>query len=172
MELAWFMHLCYQKIFTGGAVMAITRWKKDENYDPWAEFKSLQNEINDLFNVDRYPSTTGLFDRSFSPAVDVLEREHGFSIICELPGMKEEDIDVSIASNVLTIKGAKHEDKEAGKGRYYKKESWAGTFQRTLPLPVSVDADKISAEFKNGVLDISAPKKEEAKPKQISVKVK
>ena len=152
--------------------MAITRWKKEDAYDPWAEFKSLQDEINDLFNIDRYPVSTGLFDRNFSPAVDVVEDEHDFEIVCELPGLKDEDIEVSVASNVLTIKGVKKDEAVDGKGKYYRRETWTGSFQRTLSLPASVDTEKITAGLSNGVLKISIPKKEEAKPKQISVKVR
>ncbi|MBN1410247.1 MAG: Hsp20/alpha crystallin family protein [Spirochaetales bacterium] len=152
--------------------MAIVRWKNRDLYDPWADFKSLQDEINDLFDIDRFPSTTGLFDRSVSPAIDVIEGEHEFTVKCELPGMEQKDIDVSIASNILTIKGQKKNEVEEKKGKYYKKESWAGNFQRTLSLPSSVAADKISAELKDGILTIALPKKEEAKPKQIEVNIK
>ena len=152
--------------------MAITRWKRNDSYDPWDDFRSLQNEINDLFNTDRYPSSTGLFDRNASPAVDVVEGDHEFTILCELPGMEQKDVDVSIASNVLTIKGSRNEDSRSGEGKYYRRETWSGSFQRTLSLPVSVDVDKVGAELKEGILRIVLPKKEEAKPKQIAVKVK
>ncbi len=151
--------------------MAITRWKKDESYDPWAEFKSLQNEINDLFNNDRYPASTGLFDRSVSPSVDIIEGDHEFRILCELPGLEQGDIDVSIASNVLTVKGNKKEDRTLDGGKYYRRESWSGSFQRTLPLPATIDAEKITAELKEGILQLVLPKRDEAKTKQISVKV-
>ena len=152
--------------------MAITKWKREKPYDPWAEMRSLQNEINNLFDIDSYPTNTGLFDRKVSPAMDVIEKEHDFLLICELPGLEQDEVDLSIASNVLTIKGIKKEEKENSKGSYFKKESWSGTFQRTLPLPASVDVEKIHAELKNGILRVTLPKKEEAKPKQISVKVK
>ncbi|MBN2510737.1 MAG: Hsp20/alpha crystallin family protein [Spirochaetales bacterium] len=151
--------------------MALIKWKNRDLYDPWADFKSLQDEINALFDIDRVPTTTGLFDRSVSPAIDVIEDEHTYTVVCELPGMNEKDIDVSIASNVLTIKGEKKNEREEKKGSYYKKESWSGSFQRTLPLPASVNGDKISAQLKDGVLSVVLPKKEEAKPKQISVNI-
>ena len=73
--------------------MAIVRWKNRDIYDPWEDLKSLQDEINDLFDVDRFPSKTGLFDRSFSPAIDVIENEHDFAVICEIPGLDQNDID-------------------------------------------------------------------------------
>ena len=152
--------------------MAIIKWKNRDIYDPWSDFKSLQNEINDLFNVDRFQGYTGLFDRNFSPSIDVVETENDYSIICELPGIDQKDIDLSIASNVLTLKGSKKEEKEDRKGKYYRKESWSGNFQRTLPLPLAVNSEKVTADLKDGILKITLPKMEEAKPKSIAVKVK
>jgi len=152
--------------------MAMIRWKDRDVYDPWHDFKKLQNEINSLFDFDRLPTSTGLFDRSFSPAIDVIENTNDYTVACELPGLDQKEIDVSIASNVLTIKGQKKDEHEEKKGKFYKKESWSGSFQRTLPLPMSVEGDKIKAELKDGVLTIVLPKKEEVKPKQIAVSIK
>jgi HSP20 family protein len=152
--------------------MAIVRWKNRDLYDPWANLKSLQEEINDLFDIDRSPSRTGLFDRSVSPAIDVIEGEQDFTVLCELPGLDQKDIDVSVESNVITIKGEKSAGKEEKKGKFFRKESWSGSFQRTLPLPASVDVDKIDASLREGILTIALPKKEEAKPKQITVSTK
>jgi len=152
--------------------MAIIRWKDRELYDPWRDFKKLKNEINSLFDVDLLPSSTGLFDRNVSPAIDVAENPGEYVVKCELPGLDQKEIDVSIASNVLTIKGQKKDERDEQKGKYFRKESWSGSFQRTLPLPVSVEADRIQAELKDGILTITLPKKEEVKPKQISVNIK
>jgi HSP20 family protein len=152
--------------------MALIKWKNRDVYNPWAEFKNLQDEINELFDIDRFPVASGLFDRSFSPAIDVIENEHEFNVTCELPGMEQKDIDVSVAANVLTIKGEKKDEREEKKGKYYRKEIWSGSFHRTLPLPATVELDKIGAQLKDGVLKITLPKKEEAKPKQITVSVK
>ena len=152
--------------------MALVKWKKRDLYDPWEDFRNLQNEINDLFNTGREQGYTGLFDRNFSPAIDVIESENEYSVVCELPGIDKKDIDLTIASNVLTIKGTKKEDSEEKNGKYYKKESWTGSFQRTLPLPAAVNADMISADLKDGILTVILPKKEEAKPRSIDVKIK
>lgn len=152
--------------------MALVKWNKREADNPWRDLGTLQQEINDLFDFDRFTGPSGLFDRSVSPALDVIEGEDAFTVICELPGMEHKDIDITMASNVLTIKGERrNEEEKDNKGKYFKKESWSGNFQRTLSLPATVDAEKIEAKLKNGVLYISIPKKEEAKPKQISVKV-
>lgn len=152
--------------------MALVRWKNRDLYDPWANLRSLQEEINDLFDIDRPTTTSGLFDRSVSPAIDVVEGEHAFTVLCELPGLDQKDIDVSVESNVITIKGEKKTEREEKKGKFFKKESWSGAFQRTLPLPSSVDVEKIDASLKDGILTVVLPKKEEAKPKQITVSTK
>jgi len=152
--------------------MALMKWKNKDLYDPWADFKQLQNEINELFDIDRVPAISGLYDRSIALPVDVIETANDIIVECELPGLDEKDLDVSITSNVLTIKGKKKDEKEEKKGKYYRKESWSGRFQRTVSLPGSVNAENIKAELKNGILNITLPKKEEAKPKQITVQLK
>lgn len=153
--------------------MDIVRWKKPEMYDPWGEFKRLQNEINDLFNYNRSPATEGLFDRPFSPAVDVIEGADDYTVVCEIPGVDKKDLELSITSNVLTIKGEKkHEDESKGKD-VYRREMWKGSFQRTISLPGGIDNGKnIDAELKDGILTLVIPKKEDSKPRQISVKSK
>ena len=151
--------------------MAIVKFKNRDIYDPWVDFKSLQSEINELFDNDRVQRNTGLFDRSFTPAVDVIENEHDYKVTCEMPGIEQNDIDLSIVSNVLTIKGNKKNKIEDKNGKYYKKERWEGSFQRTLSLPKGLDGEKITAQLENGFLSISIPKKEETKPKQITINV-
>jgi len=151
--------------------MSLVKWEDQDLYDPWGDLKSLQDEINDLFEVDRFPATTGLFDRSLSPALDVIEGDQDITVRCELPGIEQKDLDVTITSNILTIKGEKRGKTEEGKSDYFKKESWSGSFQRTVSLPHSADTEKLYAELKDGILTVKLPKKEEAKPKQISVKI-
>ncbi len=154
--------------------MALVRWRDDNLYDPWGDMRSLQDEINRLFDFEQPQPSTGLFDRNVSPAIDIVEDEQGFTVLCELPGMDRKDIQLSIASNVLTIKGEKslEEEQKGEKGKYFRRESMSGSFQRTLPLPETVDPDKINAVLKDGILTISLQKKEESKPRQISVNIK
>ena len=151
--------------------MDLVRWTKPELSDPWYEFKRLQEEINDLFNFNRSPATEGLFDRPFSPAVDVVEGPNDYTVVCEIPGVDRKDLDLSITSNVLTIKGEKkHEERSGGKD-VYRREMWKGNFQRTISLPSGVETGKdIDAELKNGILTLVIPKREETRPRQISVK--
>jgi HSP20 family protein len=151
--------------------MALIRWY-DRDLEPMGTFDRLQRQINDLFDFPRLPEMQGLFDRRVSPAVDVVENPDSFTVECDLPGIEQKDIDISIASGVLTIKGEKRVEQKSEKRKVYKKETWEGSFQRTISLPTTVDADKVEATFKNGVLKINLPKREEAKTKRIELKSK
>ena len=86
--------------------------------------------------------------------------------------MEEKNLDISLAANVLTIKGVKGDEKDLENRKIYRRETWGGGFQRTLSLPDTIDPEKVDAELKNGILTLVIPKKEEVKPKQIAVKVK
>jgi HSP20 family protein len=114
----------------------------------------------------------GLFDRRISPAVDVVEFPDHFRVECDLPGIDQKDIDLSIGSGVLTIKGEKKEEKVNDQAKVYRKETWEGSFQRTVSLPATVDPDKVEATYREGVLVIRLPKKEEAKTRKIELKAK
>jgi len=138
--------------------------------DQWTDVRSLQEQINQLFDFDT-PWVPGIFDRSVSPAVDMTENQESVEILVEIPGIELKDLDLSITGNVLTLKGEKKLDRKERDGGLVRQEIWEGTFQRTLSLPDSVDGAQAQAELKDGILKIILPKKEEAKPKQISVRV-
>ncbi len=104
------------------------------------------------------------------PALDVMERDDAIVIKAEAPGMKPEDINVSVHGNALTISGEKKEEHEDKREGYYHTERRYGTFRRTVTLPSEVDVDKIEAAHRDGVLTITLPKSEQAKPRQIEVK--
>jgi len=140
--------------------------------DAWKDLRNLQREINALFQDDFFPASAGLFDRSYSPAIDVVEEDERYLVSCEVPGLSESDMDVQLADNVLTIKGTKKEKEEDSDKRWFKRETWYGSFQRTIPLPAGIENEKIEAVLEHGILVLTLPKKEEVKPKQISVKVK
>jgi HSP20 family protein len=135
-------------------------------------FDELQDEINNLFDFGPDDRPSGLFERDFLPSIDISEDENEIGVRCDLPGVDKKDIDISFSGNSLIIKGEKKGGEEKKDSRYYRKESWSGSFQRNITLPDGVDADKARAELKNGVLSVRLPKKEEVKPKQISVDVK
>jgi HSP20 family protein len=105
------------------------------------------------------------------PALDVYEEKDQIVVKAELPGMTKDDIQISISDNVLTIKGEKKKEEEDTGKDYYRSERVYGAFFRAIPLPAEINPDKVQATFKNGVLEIRLPKSEEAKKKEIKVKV-
>lgn len=151
--------------------MDLVRWRNNR-YNPISEFDRLQREINALFDVPGLADSQGIFDRQISPALDMAETDDEIVIACDLPGMKQKDIDVSVASGVLTIKGEKHAEEPQEGTRVFRRETWSGSFQRTVSLPPTADVENIDASFHDGVLTIKVPRKEEAKPKRIELKVK
>jgi HSP20 family protein len=150
--------------------MDLIRWGNGF-HDPFDGFDELQEEINKLFeDATKTPGPRGIFERTFSPAVDVLEVADSYRVVCDLPGMDMEDIEILISSNVLTLKGEKKAAPKQTSDQLYREETSVGRFQRTLQLPLAVDADKANAVLKNGVLTIQLPKREDVRPRQIAVK--
>jgi HSP20 family protein len=132
----------------------------------------LQRDINELFTFPDTFTNRGIFDRSTSPPLDLVESDDGYTVLCDLPGMDQKDLELSVTSNVLTIKGERKSGNKGKDTKVYKNETWEGSFQRTLSIPSPINADKIDAELSNGVLRVFLPKREEDKPKQIELKVK
>ena len=147
----------------------MTRWSGGDSGQSM-ELNRLRSEINRLFE-DPFslltPDTS--FFEGWTPAVDVVEDKDKFAVRAELPGMKKEDIEVSLDGDTLTIAGERKEEKEDKRGDTYRSERFFGRFQRTITLPSTVDPNKIEAKYENGVLNITLPKTEEAKRKQIQV---
>jgi HSP20 family protein len=112
-----------------------------------------------------------MFDETFLTA-DVVEGDKDYRITAELPGMSEKDIEIALVGDVLTLKGEKKEEhEEKGESRYVAERRY-GTFQRSFALPEDVDAEKIAASFKNGVITVTLPKRPDAQPKQRKIEVK
>jgi len=151
--------------------MSLMRWR-NEVPDPFQDFEDLHEEIDRLFDVMRYPEQRGIFERSYSPQVDVVENPDSYEVMCDVPGIGIRDIDVSVSGNVLTLKGEKKVSEKNENHDVYRGELASGRFQRTLQLPLAVDSSKVEAVLKDGVLRITLPKQEELKPHQISVKAK
>ncbi|MGH8104256.1 MAG: Hsp20/alpha crystallin family protein [bacterium] len=107
----------------------------------------------------------------WAPAVDIFETEDILMIKADLPGLNKDDVQVEVENNILTIRGEKKEEHEVKEENYYRQERSYGSFQRVFQLPRTVKADGINASFKNGVLEVTLPKVEAAKPKKIEVKV-
>lgn len=138
--------------------------------DPlWKEFNTLSSRLNRLLETPR--EEEGDYLGSWSPVVDIYDKGNEVVIHAELPGMKKEDIDIRVENNILTIRGKKERKEEVKEEGYYRSERAYGTFSRSFSLPNTVDVKKIGAEYKDGVLSLTLPKAEEAKPRQIEVKV-
>lgn len=143
--------------------MALVRW------DPFRELTALQNEVNRLFSRAGEGS---LGERqSWMPSVDVIEAEDAIRFKAEIAGMRPEDIKLEVEDNVLTISGERRFEEEVREDKYYRIERRYGSFTRSIALPQNVDTTSIEANYENGVLEVSVPKVEEAKPKRIAVKV-
>jgi HSP20 family protein len=149
--------------------MDYSRWK-GMAIDPLLEFETLQEEINRLFEGSRQPGPRGIYERSFSPAIDVVENADSYGILCDLPGVELKDVQISVTGSIVTLKGEKRRLSSQGDRRDLRGEFSSGTFQRTVQLPLAIDPDKVEAVLKDGVLRIILPKREELKPRQISVK--
>jgi HSP20 family protein len=135
------------------------------------EPRTLRDEMDRLFD-SFFGMTPAQSERGavWSPAVNVREDDSNFYIEAELPGMSKEDIDLEIEQNSLCIKGdRKFEKKEEGENYHFVERSY-GSFYRSFTLPSNVDAEAISAEYKDGVLQVTVPKKEEVKPKKVDIK--
>ena len=146
----------------------VTRW------DPSREMEELQNRLSNFFG--RTPARLGdakeesITVAEWAPLVDITEDEKEYIIKTELPEVKKEDVKVAVENGLLTIVGERKFEKEENK-KYHRVERAYGRFVRSFIVPDPVDADKVSAEFKDGVLKVHLPKSEKTKPKQIEVKV-
>jgi HSP20 family protein len=154
--------------------MNIVKWQRPAlpTWPTFGRLSDLRDEIDRLFEspLGELTRTSQLLS-GWTPALDVYEDKDNFTVKAELPGMKKEEIEVSLHDGCLSISGerkteSKHEDAEV-----YRAERFFGRFQRTVTLPSTVAADKVAAAYKDGVLTITLPKTEEAKPKRIDVAV-
>jgi len=153
--------------------MSLIRYQPTElaTWTPVDRLATLRDEMNRLFDFSWPSRDTGLLS-GWSPALDVFEEKDRFSVVCELPGMKKEDIEITVRDNTLTISGErKLEEMERKEGQVFRSERYFGKFQRSVALPATVDASKVHATYKEGVLQIELPKSEEAKQKHIEVSV-
>ncbi len=152
--------------------MSLIRYQFPEltNWSPIDRLSSLRDEVNRLFDFSSPSRDSGLFS-GWSPALDVFDDQDNFVVKVELPGMKKEDINLSLHDGVLTISGERKSERENKEGETFRSERYFGRFQRSVTLPMAVDANKVSASYKDGVLAVALAKAEEAKPKQIAVSV-
>ena len=140
-------------------------------FEPFRGVTTLQDQINRLFNeaFDRTSDEANL--TTWAPAVDIYETEHELVVKADIPEIKPEELDIRVENNILTIRGERKFEKKVSENNYLRVERSYGSFSRTFSLANTVNADAIKADYKNGVLTLSIPKREEAKPKQIKVNV-
>ena len=142
--------------------MALVRW------DPIRELDSLQGDMNRLF--DRFfEGRTPNGGRRWIPAMDLLETGDHLVLRADLPGLAEEDVEIEIKDNVLTVSGERTAENEEKNEGYYRVERAFGSFSRSLTLPQGVDADRVQASFDKGVLEVLIPKPAEAKPTRVQI---
>lgn len=138
---------------------------------PFSELMGIRDEVDRFLN-----DTVRFFDESVTermgwrPAVDMDESQEAYTISAELPGLKKEDIKITIADNKVIIGGEVSEEKETQEKNYYLKERVRGKFSRAFALPTAIDANKVDASYKDGILVLTLPKVEEAKPREITIR--
>ncbi len=151
--------------------MAIIRWQpRSELWDPFANLADIQEEMNRLFDSSLRRAGAPQ-EAVFGFPLDVVEEKDHLVLRANLPGLSKEDVAVTLHDGYLTIKGEKKVEATSKEANWYRQERAYGSFSRTVELPVAVDAKRIEAQFRDGVLAVTLPKAEEAKPKQIEIKV-
>jgi HSP20 family protein len=144
--------------------MTLVRW------NPYRHLASLPLDLDTCFDPSRFGLGSNA-EADWSPSVDVSESEDGYEVKADVPGLQKQDIHISFESGLLTLKGEKKQEKEVKERNFHKVERSCGRFERSFRLPDGIKADAIKAKVDNGVLTISIPKAEEAKPKEIAVTV-
>src|ERR687885_2312810 len=140
-------------------------------YDPFRDLRSLQEEFNRLFstNLSRAFDDEGIARGAWIPNVDIFENKDQIVLEAELPGMNREDFDLSIENNVITLRGERKFEKKDDGDNYHRVERAYGTFTRSFTLPQTVSGEGATAEYKNGVLRVTLPKREEVKARRIEI---
>lgn len=153
--------------------MAIQRWR------PWDEFREMERRMEEMMRHPLMPLRQPLSwwrvpteELGWMPALEMYEKEDKFVVRTELPGMKKEEIDISVLGDTLTIKGERKTESEVKDEDYYRCELCYGKFSRAVTLPSAVQVGKVEASYDNGILEITLPKAVEAKPRKVEVKVK
>ena len=158
--------------------MTMERWRPGWGITPWRplnELEALERRLDDIFGRPLVPSVWRRIpteERGWTPAIEVFDKEDKFVVKVEVPGIKAEDVDISVVGDTLTIKGEKKAETEVKEDDYYCCERSYGSFYRSIALPSNIDASKIEANYEDGVLEVSLPKAPEIKPKKVAVSAK
>ncbi|MBZ5644784.1 MAG: Hsp20/alpha crystallin family protein [Acidobacteriia bacterium] len=140
-------------------------------FQPFRGFSTLQDQVNRIFNETVRSQGDESTLTAWAPSVDIYETPNELVVKADLPDVEEKDIDVRVENNLLTIHGERKFDKSVAEDNYLRIERTYGTFSRSFSLPNTVNPESIRAEYKNGVLAVSLPKREESKPRQVKVNI-
>jgi HSP20 family protein len=140
-------------------------------FEPFRSASSLQQHLNRIFTENSERSSDEASLTTWAPAVDIYETEHELVVKADIPDVKAEELDIRVENNILTIRGERKFEKQVNENNYLRVERSYGAFARSFSLANTVNTEAIKADYKNGVLTLSVPKREEAKPKQIKVQV-
>lgn len=153
--------------------MNVERWRPfGASMDRWGNASEIQGEVNRLFdNFFGRPGGSGPAGRSWAPAVDLYETKDDLVLTMEVPGVRDKDVSVSITGDLLTIKGERRFEHDVKEQQLLHVERAYGKFERMVQLPIPVQADKVKASYRDGVLEVRLPKTDEIKPKEIKVDI-
>ena len=151
----------------------VTIWKPFTELAPFGEFDRMRRDMDRLWDsfLEGVPGRRGEERGEWLPSLDVSETKNELVVKAEVPGMDHKDIDISLSNGVLTIKGEKKQEREEKEADYHLVERSYGSFVRSVQLPIEVQGDKINASYMDGIVRITLPKSEEAKKKEIKIKV-
>ncbi len=156
--------------------MSLIRWTPARDVQTFpSDVMNMQREINRMFDSffrGGLPDDEAFVASDWIPAVDISEHDTEYLVKLELPGVSKDDVKITMQNNILTVRGEKRKEKESKGSNYHRVERSYGAFQRNFTLPSTVRADRIDASYSDGILTIVLPKAEEARAKQIEVKVK
>jgi len=157
----------------GDLIMTLIRYQAPE-LAPWSaadRWSNLRDELNSFFELPFRSSfgRTGQLFTGWSPALDLYQNNDNVVAVVELPGMRKEDIEISLHDGTLTINGERRRESSSNGEKADRTERYVGSFRRSIALPTRVDAGKVSATYRDGILTVTLPKAEEVKPKQIQV---
>lgn len=148
--------------------MALIRWQTNPGeFSETSDFDRLRQGMEGL--LDSFGSPTPGFTSRVFPSLNVTEDKDNYYLRAELPGVKSEELDLSVAGNQVSIRGERKIPAEKGEFNYHRREREGGAFRRTISLPVELDADRVGAEMKKGILKVTLPKHEKAKPRKIQI---
>ncbi len=147
--------------------MALVRWRNSGDLMPWSAFSDLQSEMNKL--MEGFPCDWNALGRGWRPAMDLVETEDAYVLEADVPGVRSEDLHIETIDNAVTVRGKREYHLKETDRNVHRLENRYGEFQRTFEVPGGFDGDKVKAELRDGVLRVTLPKRESAKPKRIEL---